>query len=1294
MNRSKIILTIFFLLLAGTLGAQVTQAWVARYNGMGNGTDYGRAVGADPSGNVYTTGYSYNGSNYDIVTVKYNSSGVQQWAVTYNSPYNSTDYPYAIYVDASGNVYVAGYTYNTSGNVDMLTLKYNTSGTLQWNRLFNGSSNSSDYGYDITVDASGNVYTAGYAYNINNSVSSPDMEVVKYNSAGTLQWARAYNDPNNSSDYGRAVAVDGSGNVYIAGYGYYNNTSYPDALIAKFNSAGVFQWVGVYATSLNYSDYGYDVAVDGSGNVYLGGYSYITSTSNADFIIVKYNTSGTQLWMRNWNGPQNYYDYGYYIKCNTAGDVWMAGYGYYSSSSSYDLELVKYNASGTFQWAANYNGTYGTYDYMTTPGNMLAIDASDNAYICGYGYVSSGSYYDYETVKFNSAGVQQWAMTYNGPGAQSDYAYWVAVDASNNVYTTGYSYGSGTGYDFATIKYTQGTPVTRQPDSWVKNSAEANPGGYIGDNIYEYPTPSASQTKAQTVNPGSTGIYHIRLTNDGTASDSFRITGPSAPGNWTYTYYDALTGGNNITAAVTGSGWNSGAIATTAYREIRVEVTPAASVAGGTTQNVDVTSTSINDGTKRDVVRASTTTTSANQPDNHIKLSSEAATLYVGDNVYNLDGTNQTKTMQVDPLQVASYTVRIQNDGNASDNMTVTGTAGNTNFTVAYYDAATGGNNITSSVTGSGWTTGSLAVGATREIRLEVTPAASATPGSTYDVLVTSRSGLDANKRDAVSASTNVLNHRPDNHIKLFSEASSAYVGDNVYNLDGTNQTKSLTTNAGSPAVYHIRIQNDGNVAEAYTITGTGNGTTAHASWTVRYYDALTGGNEITSSVTGAGWSTGSLAIGATKEIRVEVTANAAAWGFESYPVLVISTAPGYGSVKDAVRATTTVRDFYQPDNLVKRADNTTYTGDGIYNADGTDQTASYISNFWDTKVFHVRIENDSNTVDTYNVTGTGDGGSGWTVKYYDALTGGADITFQVTGDGWSTGSLDPDGFREIRVEITGLSGADSMYEVLVTSTSTLSTHDPEELDAIKCVVVTASAQPDILVRNYYETDYSGDNIYNKTGMSQTREQVFRQPAKAIFQFEIQNDYLDPEGNPDVFIVKGTPSTSTWKVQYFDRLDGGNDITSAMTASGWSTGELVPLDIKHIRAEVVCDTTLSDSSVFEILVKLTSVNDGNRQDVAKGISIYRKESGVNERIWPKTYSLSAEPGKVQYSLAKASNVSVKVFDAAGNLVAILDSGVRNAGSYTLNWKAPTSGVYFVKVTTPEYSAVRKVMIIK
>ena len=101
---------------------------------------------------------------------------------------------------------------------------------------------------------------------------------------------------------------------------------------------------------------------------------------------------------------------------------------------------MKYNASGVQQWVARYDGPASSDDWATA----LAVDGSGNVYVTGYS-AGSGTGYDYATVKYNAGGVQQWVARYDGPASGDDLATALAVDGSGNVYVTGYSTGSGTG---------------------------------------------------------------------------------------------------------------------------------------------------------------------------------------------------------------------------------------------------------------------------------------------------------------------------------------------------------------------------------------------------------------------------------------------------------------------------------------------------------------------------------------------------------------------------------------------------------------------------------------------------------------------------------------------------------------------------------------------------------------------------------------------------------------------------------------------------------------------------------
>jgi hypothetical protein len=125
--------------------------------------------------------------------------------------------------------------------------------------------------------------------------------------------------------------------------------------------------------------------------------------------------------------------------------------GSIGSSGTYDYATIKYDAAGVTQWVARYNGPGNLDDFATA----IAIDGSANVYVTGDS-VGSGTFYDYATIKYNASGAEQWVARYNGPGNLDDDARAIAVDVSSNVYVTGESSGSGTNYDYATIKYVQG----------------------------------------------------------------------------------------------------------------------------------------------------------------------------------------------------------------------------------------------------------------------------------------------------------------------------------------------------------------------------------------------------------------------------------------------------------------------------------------------------------------------------------------------------------------------------------------------------------------------------------------------------------------------------------------------------------------------------------------------------------------------------------------------------------------------------------------------------------------------
>jgi uncharacterized delta-60 repeat protein len=421
------------------------QEWVARYNGGANNADWGYAVALDQAGNVIVTGYSTGSTTgKDCLTIKYNPAGAVIWTASFNGPVNGGDYSYAVVLDASDNVYITGRADYGAPLADIVTIKYNSNGVQQWLARYSGTANGVDEGKVIQVDASGNVYVSGKTFVTG---SAYDFITIKYNSSGVQQWVSTYNGPGNNEDLVNSLAVDNSGNVYTAGVSIGQNTG-SDFTVVKYNADGTEAWVKRYNGSANGGDAAVSVKVDASGNVFAAGYTDRGSTSRYDMITVKYNSAGTQQWMSFYTGNGQIDDFATAMVIDGNSNVYLTGASA-SVATFYDSNYatVKYNSDGVQQWAVTYNGPNNSVDVSRS----IFVDNAQNVYITG---TSSGANSDdYVSIKYNANGTTGWVLSYNGPASSNDYSTSIVADNSGNAYVTGRSFGAGTDYDYATIKY-------------------------------------------------------------------------------------------------------------------------------------------------------------------------------------------------------------------------------------------------------------------------------------------------------------------------------------------------------------------------------------------------------------------------------------------------------------------------------------------------------------------------------------------------------------------------------------------------------------------------------------------------------------------------------------------------------------------------------------------------------------------------------------------------------------------------------------------------------------------------
>jgi len=326
----------------------------------------------------------------------------------------------------------------------------------------------------VTYDEQGNVIASCFEKYTDGSIgfAVKPIEGQTLRIDPEITWATYYGGA--GDDYGNSCAIDGAGNVYLAGTttsnagiasgGFQNSSGGSfDAFIVKFNSAGGRLWSTFYG---GYSDdYGTSCAVDSIGNVYLAGYTYSAGGIAAggfqntpggilDAFLAKFSANGSRLWGTYYGGSAE--DEGTSCCVDRSGNVYLAGYtgsttgiasgGFQNTFGGgyYDAFLAKFNATGNRLWATYYGGASDDL------ANSCAVDGTGNVFLVGCTNSAAGialngmdntlsptGFYDAFLVKFNSAGTRQWGTYYGGAG--DDVATSCVIDISGNLVVAGYS---------------------------------------------------------------------------------------------------------------------------------------------------------------------------------------------------------------------------------------------------------------------------------------------------------------------------------------------------------------------------------------------------------------------------------------------------------------------------------------------------------------------------------------------------------------------------------------------------------------------------------------------------------------------------------------------------------------------------------------------------------------------------------------------------------------------------------------------------------------------------------------
>jgi len=438
------VLAVFWAPPAASAATPPALEWTRQFGADISATDdVASAVDADADGNVYVGGHTTGtlpgqadggGDDVDAYVRKYDSSGTELWTHQFGT--SLSDQVRGVSADADGNVYVAGSTENAlpgqviAGFHDAFVRKYDSNGTVLWTRQF--GSLAIDVATGVSVDGS-DVYVAGKASGVLPGQVSAGLFVRKYNSEGTEIWTRLFGILSRQQLSG--VAADASG-VYVVGetgsVGAVGvSLGGQDAFVRKYDNDGNVLWTRQFGTGGH--DQAFSVAADGS-DVYVAGLTTGTLPGQAaggcdnclvaDAFVRKYDSSGTELWTRQFGTSLN----------DSAGGVAVDATGLYVtgktdgtlpgqvSAGSTDAFVRKYDGVGTELWTHQF-GTSASDEARGVSADVSGVYAAGETSGTLPGQVSAGGR-DAYVIKLSQAPTNQL------PTADAGGPYLVAVSSS------------------------------------------------------------------------------------------------------------------------------------------------------------------------------------------------------------------------------------------------------------------------------------------------------------------------------------------------------------------------------------------------------------------------------------------------------------------------------------------------------------------------------------------------------------------------------------------------------------------------------------------------------------------------------------------------------------------------------------------------------------------------------------------------------------------------------------------------------------------------------------------------
>jgi uncharacterized delta-60 repeat protein len=312
-----------------------------------------------------------------------------------------TDYASSMQVTTDGGYILAGTTESYgAGSSDVFLLKYETNGTLTWAKTAGGSS--FDRAASVAQTTDGGYIVAGGTVSFGEG--SQDVFLLKYDSSGTLSWAKTIGG--SGDDWGTAVEQTSDDGYIVSAYTTSYGAGGRDILLLKYDSSGVLSWARTAGGSGDEIAYSVEQTTPDNGYI-VAGFTVSYGAGGSDVFLLKYETNGTLTWARTAGGPV--WDSANAVKQTADNGYIVAGFMGGDGPNQGDILLLKYDSSGTLTWAKTAGKPFW--------GSPRSVEQTTDG-----GYIVAGSTgFDSHVLllKYNSSGALAWSTTIDEPDFHS-----------------------------------------------------------------------------------------------------------------------------------------------------------------------------------------------------------------------------------------------------------------------------------------------------------------------------------------------------------------------------------------------------------------------------------------------------------------------------------------------------------------------------------------------------------------------------------------------------------------------------------------------------------------------------------------------------------------------------------------------------------------------------------------------------------------------------------------------------------------------------------------------------------